>query len=65
MRSKCTLEHPSGGSPNRANGVLNVAFSEAIMQSASVAEVTHAPIAGPFAEIIRGFGKSMNALKIA
>ena len=53
--SKCTLEQPSGGTPNLANGVENVAFSEAIIQSQRVAEVKHAPMAGPLATIIRGF----------
>jgi len=45
------LEHPSGGIPRAAKGTLNVAFSDAIIPSQSVADVTQAPIAGPLAAI--------------
>lgn len=43
------LEHPSGGIPRAAKGTLKVAFSEVRIASQVVAEVTLAPIAGPFA----------------
>ena len=54
-----------GPLPNLAKGVVNVAFSLAIIASHKVAEVTQAPIAGPLAATITGFGKSIKALKMA
>lgn len=53
--SKWMLEHPSGGIPRAAKGTLNVAFSDAIIPSQSVADVTQAPIAGPLAAIRIGY----------
>jgi hypothetical protein len=52
-------------SPNFAKGVEKVAFSLAIMASHNVADVTQAPIAGPLAATIKGFGKSIKASKMA
>ena len=45
---------------NLAKGVRKVACSLATMASHKVAEVTQAPIAGPLAPIIIGFGQSKN-----
>lgn len=53
-------EQPSGGTDNRANGVENVAFSEATMASDKEAVVTEAPMAGPLAAMMMGLGKSRN-----
>lgn len=61
ITSKWTLEQPSGGIDRAAKGTLNVDFSEAMMASHSVAEVTQAPIAGPFAATMMGLGKSRKA----
>ena len=52
--SKWTLEQPSGVMPRAAKGTLKVAFSEARIPSHRVADVTHAPIAGPLAAIRMG-----------
>jgi hypothetical protein len=59
-RAKCTDEQPSGGTPNRAKGVENEAPLAATTQSASVAVVTEAPMAGPFTATHKGFGNSRN-----
>ena len=48
-----------------AKGTLNVDFPEATMASQSVAEVTQAPMAGPLAATMMGFGKSRKASKSA
>ena len=42
--------------PSLAKGVEKVAFSDAMMVSATVADVTHAPMPGPFTAMIRGLG---------
>lgn len=59
------LLHTSGTIPSLAKGVENVAFSLAMMASQRVAEVTHAPIAGPLAATINGLGKSKKASNMA
>mmetsp|Transcript_4503 Transcript_4503/g.14954 ORF Transcript_4503/g.14954 Transcript_4503/m.14954 type:complete len:343 (+) Transcript_4503:917-1945(+) len=64
-RGKCTEEQPSGQRPRAAKGVWNVAFSDATMPSPSVAEVTDAPIAGPFTAYNKGLGKERNMSKRA
>ena len=56
------LEHPSGGIPRAAKGTLNVAFSDAIIPSQSVADVTQAPIAGPLAAIRIGYKYAISDL---
>jgi hypothetical protein len=43
-----------------AKGVRKVALSLATIASHREAEVTHAPMAGPFAAMMIGFGKSRN-----
>ena len=64
-RGNITLEQPSGVMPRGVNGVEKVAFSEAMMASQSVADVTHAPIAGPLTATRIGFGNRMNVSKSA
>ena len=60
-----TLEQPSGVMPRVANGVEKVARSDAMMASQRVAEVTHAPMAGPLAAMRIGLGKRMKVSKSA
>lgn len=57
VASKCILEQPSGGIPRAAKGTLKVALSDATIPSQSVAEVTHAPIAGPLAATRIGYDR--------
>ena len=54
-RAKWTEEQPSGGTPSRANGVLNVARGLLTIASQRVALVTDAPKAGPFTATTSGF----------
>mmetsp|Transcript_30371 Transcript_30371/g.98090 ORF Transcript_30371/g.98090 Transcript_30371/m.98090 type:complete len:205 (-) Transcript_30371:306-920(-) len=59
MRSaKVTLEPPSGGTPNLANGSEKVALGEAKQPSIRRVDVTAAPIAGPLTAAAIGFGNS-------
>mmetsp|Transcript_43560 Transcript_43560/g.117492 ORF Transcript_43560/g.117492 Transcript_43560/m.117492 type:complete len:227 (+) Transcript_43560:152-832(+) len=60
-RGKLTLEHPSGVMPNARKGVWKVAAGAAMIASHNAAEVTDAPIAGPFTAAKSGFGKAKKA----
>ena len=62
---KCTVEHPSGGTANAANGVEKVALSDAKIASHIVPEVTPEPMTGPLAATRMGLGKLMNLSKVA